>query len=131
MSAARVIPPHDPKAKLPYLAYSIKDMFPEQLLKSLNNGQLLYAVEKPEDKQALIQKQKVPAYIIQRLQLLADIPKSKEIERKRKARILALLAALIQLATARPRLRLQPPRPATVSSIGVYGSNCRVVNCLL
>lgn len=64
--------------------------------------------------QALREKKRVPSYIISRLQLLSNYPAGKDAERKRKARHLALLAALIQLATAGPKLRTFPPRPATV-----------------
>eukprot|EP00879_Flechtneria_rotunda_P016632 GHRR01017402.1.p1 GENE.GHRR01017402.1~~GHRR01017402.1.p1 ORF type:complete len:402 (+),score=169.99 GHRR01017402.1:1271-2476(+) len=109
VGAARVVPVHDPKATQAHQAYRVTAMFPVGLLASLNIGQLLHAAEKPEDREKLAKK--VPAYVMSRLHCLSDAGGDQEL-RKRRARLLALLAALLQLATARPRLQLQPPRPA-------------------
>lgn len=59
LGAARVIPVHDPKATEPHMAYRQRAMFPDNLLASLNVGQLMHAAEKKENRQKLIDRQAV------------------------------------------------------------------------
>jgi A49-like RNA polymerase I associated factor len=49
LGAARAVPRHNPSATKPHEAYRLTDMFPSALMSALNVGQLLHAVEKPED----------------------------------------------------------------------------------
>ncbi|WIA38332.1 hypothetical protein OEZ86_001668 [Tetradesmus obliquus] len=106
----RNIPAHNPAATQPHLAYKVSAMFPDTLLAAINSGQILHAAEKQEDRQRLAEKKQVPAYVLSRLQRVSDEADPRK--RRRLAKLLALLAALLQLAGARSRLPLKPPRAA-------------------
>jgi hypothetical protein len=56
----------------------------------------------------------VPEYVLSRLQRVSDETDPRK--RRRLAKLLALLAALLQLAAARNRLPLKPPRVAKVGA---------------
>jgi uncharacterized protein YacL len=61
----------------------------------------------------LLTLSQVPEYVLSRLQRVSDETDPRK--RRRLAKLLALLAALLQLAGARNRLPLRPPREAKVS----------------
>lgn len=101
VAARRNIPPHNPSATEPHKAYSIKDMVPDQCLKALNFKQLLKAADDPAVATTLTEKRVVPEYILSRLPLLRAIPATDGGARVGKARVLALLSALLNLVGQR------------------------------
>ncbi|KAF6259060.1 RNA polymerase I associated factor, A49-like protein [Scenedesmus sp. NREL 46B-D3] len=110
LGVARNIPVHNPSATQPHLAYKISAMFPDHMLAAINSGQILHAAEKQEDRERMAEKKQVPEYVLSRLQRVSDEADPRK--RRRLAKLLALLAALLQLATARNRLPLRAPREA-------------------
>ncbi|KAI8471885.1 MAG: A49-like RNA polymerase I associated factor-domain-containing protein [Monoraphidium minutum] len=96
VAAARNIPPHDLTATEPRRAYPLREMVPEAVLSNVNVGQLLHAADKPAVLASVTEKKLVPEYVLSRLPLLRSAADEKA--RKGKARVMALLAALLQLA---------------------------------